>query len=398
MSLDAVVAGHVCLDIIPALPRGARFVPGQMIEIDGTGFAAGGAVANTGVALHRLGVRVRLVGRVGADHYGDLVQQILAGHAAHLAEALYRDRTTATAHTYILSVPGTDRVLVHHAGTNATFRGTDVSDATLAATRALHLGYPPTLEQLYRDDGAGTVALLGRARAAGVTTSVDMTQIDPAGRTGAADWPTILRRMLPLTDLFLPSVGEMLQLLDPLRWRQVTAHGDAASLLPAHDVAALGRSLLAMGPALVVLKCGARGLYLCSASAARIAAAGHAAPRDAAAWADRELWVPAYPADVVGTNGAGDAAIAGLLMGVLRGFGLSQSLDAAVAVGACSVEHADATAGVPGWPAIEQRIAAGWQRDWRQVPGPAWGRDIAAGWWRGPRDGAPLHVMGADDE
>ena len=398
MSPDAIVAGHVCLDIIPALPRDARFVPGQMIEIGGTGFAAGGAVANTGVALHRLGVAVCLVGRVGADRYGDLLRHILAGHAAHLAEALHHDATAATAHTYILSVPGADRMLVHHAGSNAAFRDTDVSDAQLAAARALHFGYPPTLEQMYRDDGAGTVALLARARAAGVTTSVDMTQIDPAGRTGAADWPAILRRFLPLTDLFLPSVGEMLQLLDPARWRQVAAQGDVATLLPARGVAALGRALLAMGPALVMLKCGARGLYLCSASAARLAAAGHAAPRDAAAWADRELWVPAYPADLVGTNGAGDAAIAGFLMGVLRGYSLSQSLDAAVAVGACSVEHADAVAGIGNWPAIMQRKAAGWRRDWRDPPGPAWRRDDDAGWWCGPRDGAPLASHTDDEE
>jgi len=61
-------------------------------------------------------------------------------------------------------------------------------------------------------------------------------------------------------------------------------------------------------------------------------------------------------------------------------------LTAAVAVGACNVEGADAVSGVPQWGQVQQRIAAGWRK--RELPTnwAGWRRDEGHGLLVGPRD------------
>ena len=55
--LGAVVAGHICLDIIPeiqALPAGGfneTFLPGHLLEVGPATLSTGGVVFNTGLAL-----------------------------------------------------------------------------------------------------------------------------------------------------------------------------------------------------------------------------------------------------------------------------------------------------------------------------------------------------------
>ena len=79
-------------------------------------------------------------------------------------------------------------------------------------------------------------------------------------------------------------------------------------------------------------------------------------------WANRQFRRPCYPVTVVGTTGAGDATIAGFLMGFVKGFDLEGCLEAACAVGACCVEAADATSGIRPWEETNQRIVSGWHR------------------------------------
>ena len=51
-----VVAGHICLDIIPVLAEEPDLRPGSLVEIGPAALSAGGPVGNVGLALHRLGV------------------------------------------------------------------------------------------------------------------------------------------------------------------------------------------------------------------------------------------------------------------------------------------------------------------------------------------------------
>jgi hypothetical protein len=136
---------------------------------------------------------------------------------------------------------------------------------------------------------------------------------------------------------------------------------------------------------MVGIKAGDLGFYLRTGSAERLRAAGRAAPEDLSAWVDRELWSPVFCTSVVGTVGAGDATVAGFILGLLRAMSPEQSVTAACAAGASSVEAADATSGVLPWERLQDRIEAGWPRAEIDL-GPGWTRSPVAGVWLGPRD------------
>jgi len=110
-----VVAGHICLDIIPDLPGGeaaTRFRPGTLAEIGPATVATGGCVANTGCALHQLAASTRPLGKVGDDAFGSVVAAILA--RAGLSDWLLVTPGAHTSYSIILSPPGRDRMVLHY--------------------------------------------------------------------------------------------------------------------------------------------------------------------------------------------------------------------------------------------------------------------------------------------
>src|SRR5436305_14821959 len=86
---EAVVAGHICLDVFPTLAGGhVLFRPGQTIEAGPVVFSTGGPVSNTGLTLHKLGVSTRLMAKIGTDLFGQALRQILESHGPGLAEEI----------------------------------------------------------------------------------------------------------------------------------------------------------------------------------------------------------------------------------------------------------------------------------------------------------------------
>ena len=120
--------------------------------------------------------------------------------------------------------------------------------------------------------------------------------------------------------------------------------------------------MLGMGAKIVAIKMGEQGLYLRSSEAATLANLGRCKISNIKAWAEREIWAPCFVAQVAGTTGAGDATIAGFLLGILRDMSPQATLTSACAVGACSVETVDAVSGVRSWTETQKRLAAGWPR------------------------------------
>ena len=209
---------------------------------------------------------------------------------------------------------------------------------------------------------------------------------DPASPGGRADWGAILRATLPFVDVFLPSIEEILYMLRRETYEELGAAARRqgcevlALVTPAllHDVSG---QLLDMGVKIAGLKLGERGFYLRTGRRAGLEGMGRAAPAQPAAWAERELWSPCFRVAVAGTVGAGDATIAGFLAALLRGLGPEDALTAAVAVGACNVEAADALSGVRPWEATMARVAAGWPRHTLDLDAPGWRFDSPSGLW-----------------
>jgi sugar/nucleoside kinase (ribokinase family) len=364
--VEAVVAGHICLDIMPTLIGSAvALTPGRLIEAGKAVLSTGGSVSNTGLALHKLGLSTRLMGKVGTDLFGQAIIQILESFDTGLARGMVVVPGEFSSYSVIISPSQSDRIIIHSPGSNDTFGAEDVRYDMLKKTGLFHFGYPPLMARMYQNNGAELVEIFKRAKAKGVTTSLDFSLPDPASASDQADWNAIFAAVLPYVDIFLPSVEELLQVLRrPLFERLSHRLGSMSlvDLVPPDVVSELGALLLGMGVKVVGLKVGHRGLYLRTAKTSALEQMGRAQPSKPATWANRELWAPCFSTQVVGTTGSGDATIAGFLFGLMRGMSPEAALSAACAVGACSVEAADALSGITSWPTILERIAAGWPR------------------------------------
>lgn len=366
--IDAVVAGHICLDIIPtfdaALGAGG-FRPGALYKVGPAMRSTGGAVANTGLALHRLGISVALMGKVGDDLFGQDIQNIIRAQGEHLVAGMKVSPSETSSYSVVISPPGTDRTFLHCPGCNDTFTAADLNEEVLKQARLFHFGYPPLMRSMYQDGGAELIAMFKHVKELGLCTSLDMADPDPASEAGQVDWLELLKKVLPYVDVFMPSIEELLYMIDRPVWQRLMQKGHIN--VPQDITSAMLRDLsgrlIEMGAALVMIKLGAQGAYLrVSVDIERLRKMGRCCPFDILGWIGQEVAEPCFKANLVGTTGSGDCTIAGLLASVLRGLPPAEALPFAVAVGACSVEKADATSGVPHMVEVEQRIRAGWDR------------------------------------
>ncbi len=355
-----LVAGHICVDIIPAWPANAEslattFVPGKLNLVGPAVVSTGGAVSNTGIALHRLGIPVQMMGKVGPDLFGHALLDVIRRYDPALVDGMIVAPDADSSYTLVINPPGIDRIFLHCPGANDTFSAADVDLDKVRKASVFHFGYPPLMRQMYLNDGAELAALLAAVQSTGVTTSLDMAQPDPASEAGQVNWRRILEVVLPHVDLFMPSLDEIRLMLGPPS-RQT--HTLEAPLLQA-----IAEELLELGTAIVLLKLGNAGLYLRTTSKGRrLANAGRLLASLPDSWLGRELLTPCFQVTVAGTTGAGDCTIAGLLASLHQGASPEQALTLATAVGAASVESPDATGGVPSWNALQARLAAGWTK------------------------------------
>jgi sugar/nucleoside kinase (ribokinase family) len=367
---QAIVAGHICLDIIPAFEArtgagGAWLEPGKLVKVGPAVISTGGAVSNTGIALHRLGVPTRLMGKVADDLIGHAILDFLRGINPPLAEGMIIARGEPSSYTVVISPPGVDRMFLHCPGVNDTFGADDLAYDKLPGARVFHFGYPPIMRRLYSDGGYELESLLSRVRQRGILTSLDMVMPDAQSDSRRVDWTELLERVLPQVDIFMPSLDEMLVML-----RRTEAISDGALL------GEIAGQCLDWGARIVGLKLGDQGLYLRTRD--------HAQP----GWTNRELLAPCFQVDVAGTTGSGDATIAGFLKGVLENYTPEAVMKIATAVGACCCECADATSGVPPWKDLQDRLKGNWPLLPINLRLPGWTWVESSGLWRGPNDQA----------
>ncbi len=389
--IEVIVAGHICLDIIPQFPIDAGsslssyLSPGRTSEVGPAMLSTGGAVSNTGLNLKRLGIDTRLMGKTGDDLFGRAIMDIVCGYGPELAEGMIIVPGETSSYTVVINPPHIDRMFLHCVGTNRTFGVNDVRYDLVAEASVFHFGYPPMLASMYADGGRQMVEMLRRAKRTGVTTSLDMTMPDLSGPSGQVNWEAIMQQAMPYVDLFLPSVEEWMFMVKRSRFDELSATVGPSKMLEAvgvDEIRGLADRALEMGAKVVVLKMGERGIYMQTGNA--IGAIGRGAPASAERWQERELWVPCFiPDQLAGTTGAGDATIAGFLAAMLRGASAERALTIAAAAGACNVEAVDALSGVRSWDETLARIDAGWQKMAMSVEG--WTVD-ADGVWHGPQD------------
>ena len=288
---------------------------GRLELVEEVGLYAGGSAASTGYGLARFGIATAVVGRVGADGFGDFLLAEAARHGAD-ASLMRRDPSAATSATLVIVDQGGERTFLHAIGANARLTPDDVPLESLRGRGAslLHLGGFFGLPGMEGSDGAPACRLFEQATRLGFATSLDCLW-DPGGR-----WQTLIGGLLAHTDYFCPSIHEARALC-----------GLSANAAP-DEVA---RAVLDFGVrGAVALKMGEDGCYLRTAGG-------------------EFQQFPVVPVRVVDGTGSGDAFIAGFLAALLKGH---PPLDAARygnAAGAMCVREVGAMAGITDWDEAE---------------------------------------------
>ena len=160
----------------------------------------GGCTYNTGVDAGWLGVRVSVLGMLGADPFGDLIVQALGREGVNTAGAC-RSSEASAAFSFGM-VPGDGQRRIYHTlGASRTYGLGDVDREIIAGSKILHVAGASLMPAL---DGIPTVELLRFARANGTLTS-----LDPVVREGSAD---AILPCLPYLDAFLPNCDESIHI------------------------------------------------------------------------------------------------------------------------------------------------------------------------------------------
>lgn len=311
-----IVAGHLCLDIIPQILTTTPIEPGQLVDTGPATLSTGGTVSNVGLALHKLGSEVTLVAKIGIDDFGTTISHLIKKFGVGLDKHLIRTNIGQTSYSIVISQPEKDRTFLHHPGCNHLFGTEDVRFESLPKADWFHFGYPPLMHRMFVNDGDELADIFRRAKQNGLTTSLDMSLPDANGESGRANWSAILKKVLPFVDFFMPSEEE--------------AKVITGSQQP------LGR-LLELGGKHIILKRGDKGLLYSNGS--------------------QTIEQPNFSVNVIGTTGSGDATIAGFIFGITNGYSITQSLRIGCAVGACSCEAKDSLSGIQNWEATKERFA-----------------------------------------
>jgi sugar/nucleoside kinase (ribokinase family) len=297
------VADIVCLGILVSdvIARRVDHVParGSLGLVEEISLHGGGCALNTASVLVRFGLSASVVGKVGADPFGDFVLDLLDERGVERGGVL-RDPDVATSATVVLVDSGGERTFLHLPGANGELRPEELDEEALFSGRALHLAGALVMPEL---DGEPTATVLERAKAGGLTTSLD-TVWDATGR-----WERVLPS-LPFVDVFVPSLAE------------------AAAISGQREPRAAAAWLRDRGVGTVALKLGAEGCYV--------------------AGEGLEGLIPAPAVEAVDSTGAGDAFAAGFLYGRLAGWPLERTAEFANAAGALATTAVGAVEGITG--------------------------------------------------
>jgi len=197
----------------------------------------------------------------------------------------------------VILADGSDRAILTSLGLIPSLREDDISDSLLRQSRHLHVASYFLQESLR----PGLPALFGRARALGLTTSLD-TNYDPSGQWLGFD------ELFSVTNIFFPNETE------------------ARSLTHAKTTTAAANALRNKTE-IVAIKLGAEGALGISAN--------------------RTVQVESIPVTVADTVGAGDSFAAGFIYAYLQKWELKKSLRLACVCGALSTRSPGGTTSQP---------------------------------------------------
>lgn len=312
--IEVIVAGLATVDLVAhPVPFAPPIAQGKLYPIRQVDLVTGGFVSNTATGLARLGIRTAALAAVGDDSWGRTIAERLAAEGIDI-RGFERLPGQSTATTVVLVDSQGERSFLFAPGAAAHWEGAATSQALQQFPKArwFLFGY----YSLFDAVDAQLATLFQRVRAAGLRTL-----LESAGHGGHL---APLADILPFVDCYLPSLEEARH--------QTGGHSpqEMVTILRHHGAAGI-----------VGIKLGAAGAYVSLSP-------------------DDELHLPALaaPETVVDTTGAGDAFIAGLVAGFLRGLSGGEALRMAAATSAFCVTDYGATRGLRSWKATRELALA----------------------------------------
>jgi sugar/nucleoside kinase (ribokinase family) len=287
-----VVADHVCTPISHLPAAGELVLAGRLL------LTIGGCAANVAVDLVRMGVRARVIGRVGDDVFGRAVAEMLRQQGVDVG-GLQTSPGVDTSQTLIVNVLGQDRRFIHTFGANALFAPRDIPLDQVSRCRVFYLGGYLLMPEVKAHSLAPVFAA---ARQVGAKTVLDV--VTP----GPADYLPWLEELLPHVDVFLPNNHEA---------ELITGENEPLKQAELFHRLGAGTAIITLGG-------------------------------DGAVVVSKELRVraQAFQVPFVDGSGGGDAFAAGYIAGLLDGRDVAGCLELASALGASCVQAVGTTTSV----------------------------------------------------
>jgi sugar/nucleoside kinase (ribokinase family) len=312
-AFDCVVVGSCVVDVLARpVPLDAAIGRGKLIETEPLRLTTGGIVANAGITLARLGMRVAAFTYLGDDEWAEVVRHRFAAEGIDTTAVDTRTERATSTSAVLIDSSG-ERSFVHYAGAprlldkQALIGRLDL----FARSRAMLIGYYPLMSRLQDD----LPEVLAAIRATGC-----LTAMDSAGDGGSME---PLERILPHLDFYVPN--------------ELEARHQTGCAKPQAMIEAFRR---AGATGLVGIKRGERGAVISPPTGEIV-----------------EVPTVEPPGPVVDTTGAGDCFYGGLLTGILRGMSPADAARLAAAAGACCVTELGATTAIRDFAATA-RLAA----------------------------------------
>ncbi len=297
---DVICIGNIVVDAVGVY---VDTIPeeGALALFDRVEMHLGGCANNTAIALAKLGFSVGLAAKVGADGLGDYCAKVHAASGVD-TRGLVRSASDSTSFSFIMVPRGGNRRILHTLGANATLGPGDIDTGLFTGAKwvGLHgLALVPKLE------GENLASVLKAAHAAGAQTVGDLAIND---RFTRADWERMLGPCYAHFDILFPSEIE------------------AIAMTGQTEPRAMCETLRGRGVKIAGVKLGEKGCAVLSD--------------------EGYFEIPAYRVNCVDTLGAGDAFIAGMIAGMMRGLAPSAAARLGNAVSAHCVQAVGASTGI----------------------------------------------------
>lgn len=315
MAFDLVTIGCVCADV-KAQPVDQLPERGTLGLVSSVEMTMGGLAGVTAAVFSRLGGKTAFAGCLGKDPFGNFIIESFQELGVN-TQGIRRTSEHQTAATVVLIDSHGERTFLHHVGTVGAVSEEDIDFELAKRTKVFHWGGPGLTTQLH---GKPIARVFKKVQAMGVMTSID-TCFD-----GSGTWLPLMKEALAHTNILCTSMSEA---------PHYTGKSEPGAILDFFS---------GFGIEHILLKMGADGMLVRNKKET-VALRSHKVP-------------------VVDGTGAGDAACAGFIYGLIHEWPLAKCGALANAVGALTVQ----TSGTAGKSISLRAAQALMEKDPCQLP------------------------------